>query len=271
MDLMLEGKVAIVTGATGICKATALKLAEEGSDIVMTYLTDQDREATDESIKEITNIMGRKAIALPLDLLKLDTISEMVQTALNEFSRIDILVNCAGVCTAVLAEDVTENQWDLDAGVDLKGLFFVSKEVFNKTMKKQRSGTIVNVASVVGVNPIKTNPIYSVAKAGVISITRYLAIEWGPYNVRVNSISPGWIATEMLIEHQKSGKSADPNSVIRNIPLGRFGEPKEIADTITFLASGKSSFTNGANFVVDGGIIAGIRLSSLVNGKIEIL
>ena len=270
MDLMLEGKVAIITGATGICKTTALKLAEEGSDIVVTYLTDDDKKATAESIKEIKG-MGRKAIAVPLDLLKLETITEMVDLVLKEFSRIDVLVNCAGICTSVLAEDVTEEQWDLDTGVDLKGLFFVCKEVFNKAMKKQKSGSIINVSSVVGVNPIKTNPIYSVAKAGVISITRYLGIEWGEHNVRVNAISPGWIATEMLIEYQKSGKSADPNSVTRNVPLGRFGKPEEIAETIAFLASEKSSFTNGANFVVDGGMIAGIRLSSLVKGKIEIL
>jgi 3-oxoacyl-[acyl-carrier protein] reductase len=270
MDLKLKGKVAIVTGATGICKTTALKLAEEGMDVAVTYLTDVDKESAFDSVKKIED-MGGKAIALPLDLMKLDKIPKMVDDALTELSRIDVLVNCAGVCTSVLAENVTEKQWDLDTGVDLKGLFFLSKEVFNKAMKKQKSGSIVNVSSVVGVNPIKTNPVYGVAKAGVISITRYLAIEWGPFNVRVNAISPGWIATEMLIEYQKSGKSADPNSVTRSIPLGRFGKPEEIADTIAFLASDKSSFTNGANFVVDGGIIAGIRLSSLINGEIQML
>ena len=270
MDLKLKDKTAIVTGATGICKTTALRLAEEGMDVVVTYLTDVDKEAAYDSVKKIQD-MGRKGLALPLDLLDLDKISNMVDETMDEFKKIDVLVNCAGICTSVLAEDVTEKQWDLDTGVDLKGLFFISKEVFNKAMKKQNSGSIVNISSVVGVNPIKTNPIYGVAKAGVISITRYLAIEWGPFNVRVNAISPGWVATEMLIEYQKSGKSADPNSVTRSIPLGRFGKPEEIADSIAFLASERSSFTNGANFVVDGGIIAGIRLSSLINGKIQML
>lgn len=270
MDLRLSNKVAIVTGSTGICKAAALALANEGANLVITYLTDIDRKASEGSVKEIENL-GRKAIALPMNLLNLGDITRMVQDAVSHYGQIDVLVNCAGVCTSVLAENVTEQQWDLDTGVDLKGLFFCCKEVFNKAMKKQKSGSIINISSVVGVNPIKTNPIYSVAKAGVLSITRYLAIEWGPFNVRVNAISPGWVATEMLIEYQKSGKSADPNSVTRSVPLGRFGKPEEIADVIAFLASEKSSFTTGANFVIDGGVIAGIRLASLVDGKIELL
>ena len=270
MDLMLKDKVAIVTGATGICRATALALANEGMDIAVTYLTEVDEKAAIDTINEIETI-GRKCIMLPLDLLNIPEIGKMVGSVLKKYGRIDTLVNCAGVCTSVLAENVTEEQWDLDTGVDLKGLFFCCKEVFNQAMKKQKSGSIVNISSVVGVNPVKTNPVYGVAKSGVIHITRYCAIEWGPYNVRVNSISPGWIATEMLIEFQKSGKSADPNSVTRTVPLGRFGKPEEVADTILFLASDRSAFTTGANFVVDGGIIAGIRLSSLVDGKIQIL
>jgi 3-oxoacyl-[acyl-carrier protein] reductase len=270
MDLMLKNKVAVVTGATGICKATALALGNEGCDLAVTYLTDTDKKAAEDTISQLAK-KEQKAIMVPLNLLELNEIEKMVDTVLNEFKRIDILVNCAGVCTAVLAENVTEDQWNLDVGVDLKGLFFCCKEVFNKAMKKQKSGSIINISSVVGVKPVKTNPVYSVAKAGVISITRYLAIEWGPYNVRVNAISPGWIATELLLEYQRSGKSADPNSVTRTVPLGRFGKPEEIADTITFLASDKSSFTTGANFIVDGGIIAGIRLASLINGNIQIL
>ena len=242
MDLMLKDKVVIVTGSTGICKETALNLAKEGANLAITYLTEKDGKAAEDSILKI-----------------------------KEYGRIDVLVNCAGVCTSVLAENVTEEQWDLDTGVDLKGLFFCCKEVFNRAMKKQKSGSIVNIASVVGVNPVKTNPVYSVAKAGVIQITRYLAIEWGPFNVRVNAVSPGWIATEMLIEFQKSGKSADSNSVTRSVPLGRFGKPSEIADLVAFLASEKSSFTTGSNFVSDGGLIAGIRLASLIDGRIEML
>ena len=152
-------------------------------------------------------------------------------------------------------------------GVKLDGFGNTIREPYTKDLWKLHLEGKIGL----GVVPIKTNPIYSTAKSGVIQITRYLAIEWGPFNVRVNSISPGWIATEMLIEYQKSGKSADPNSVTRSVPLGRFGKPEEIADTVAFLASGKSAFTTGANYVVDGGMIAGIRLASLINGKVEIL
>jgi 3-oxoacyl-[acyl-carrier protein] reductase len=270
MDLKLKDKVAIVTGSTGICKASALSLAAEGAHIAVTYLTEVDKKAAADTVEK-AEAQGRRAVSIPLDVLQRGDIQQMVSAVLNEFGRIDVLVNCAGICTSVLAENVTEEQWDLDTGVDLKGLFFCCQEVFNRTMKKQKSGSIINIASVLGVNPIKTNPIYSTAKAGVIHISRYLAVEWGPYNVRVNAISPGWIATEMLIEFQKSGKSADPNSVTRSVPLGRFGKPEEIADLVCFLASEKSSFTTGSNVVSDGGIIAGIRLASLINGKIEML
>jgi len=267
MDLMLKGKVAIITGSTGICKTTALTLASEGADIAVTCLTDTDRDAAQDSIEKIEK-MGRKAIALPLNLLKLNEIEKMVGGVLKEYGKIDILVNCAGVCAAVLGEDVTEDQWDLDMGVDLKGLFFCCKEVFNKSMKKQKSGSIINISSALGVSPIKTNPIYSTAKAGVIQISRYLAIEWGPYNVRVNTISPGWIATKLLVDGINEGTSIDPSPIL---PLGRLGKSEEIADVITFLASGKSSFMTGSNVVVDGGILAGLRMPSVKNGKLEVL
>jgi 3-oxoacyl-[acyl-carrier protein] reductase len=270
MDLFLKNKVAVVTGATGICKSTALALAAEGCNIAVTYLTEADKKAAEDTVKTAVS-SGCEAIMVPLNLLKLKEITYMVDVVMKKFKRIDILVNCAGVCTSVLAENVSEQQWDLDTGVDLKGLFFCCKEVFNAAMKKQNSGNIVNISSVVGVNPVKTNPVYGAAKSGVLSITRYLAIEWGPFNIRVNAISPGWIATELLIAYQKSGKSADPNSVIRSVPLGRFGKPEEIADAVLFLASERSAFTTGANFVVDGGIIAGIRLSSLIDGEIKML
>ncbi|UCB45059.1 MAG: SDR family oxidoreductase [Spirochaetota bacterium] len=270
MDLMLQDKIAIVTGSRGICKETALTLAEEGANLAITYVSEDGKISAEDSVKKI-NKMGKKAIALRMNNIHLKEIETMVDSVIEEYGKIDILVNCAGVCTPVLAQDTTEEQFDFDIGTDLKGLFFCSKEVFNKSMKKQNSGNIINISSVIGVAPIKTNPVYGAAKAGVLNITRYLAIEWGPYGVRVNAVSPGWIATELLLRYQREGKSADPNSVTRCVPLGRFGEPREIADTVAFLASEKSSFTTGANVVVDGGIIAGIRLSSFIDGKIEVL
>ena len=270
MNLHLKDKIVIVTGSTGICKEVALRFAEEESNVAITYLNEIDKKSAYDSIERIKNL-GRKAISIQMDVRNFKDIKNMVKKVLDEFGKIDILVNCAGICTSVLAERLSEDQWDLDMDVDLKGLFFCCQEVFKKSMKKKNNGSIVNVSSVVGINPIKMNPIYGAAKAGVINITRYLSIEWGPFNVRVNCVSPGWIATKILLEQQKKGKSADPNSVKRSVPLARFGMVGEIADAIVFLASERSSFTTGANLVIDGGLISGIKLYSLVKNRIEML
>ena len=267
MDLGLKDKIAIVTGSTGICKETALSLAREGVNIAITYLTEEDEKASRDTISKI-RAMNQEAISIKMNLLSLNEISVMVTKVLEKFSRIDILINCAGTVTAKLAENITENEWDLDNNVDLKGLFYCCQEVFKKAMKKQENGNIVNIASVVGMRPIKTNPAYGVAKAGVIHISEYLAIEWGPYNVKVNSISPGWIATKLLVSRIKKGLSIDPSPIM---PIGRLGNAREIAEVITFMVSEKNSFMTGTNVISDGGILAGIRVPSVKNNKLEIL
>ena len=269
MDLMLVNKVAIITGCRGICKEIALTLAEEGANVVMTYITEKGKNEAEDTIKRI-NTMNRKAMSINMNLLNLDDIREMVETVSKEFGIINILVNCAGDCISAKAEDFTNEQWDNDIGINLKGLYFCCKETFNKAMKKQKEGgNIINIASIVGMVPIKTDTVYDVAKAGVIHLTRQLALEWGPYNIRVNSISPGWIITKNIIDRVKNGTSAELEPALRIIPLGRFGEPKDIANLTAFLCSDKSKFITGENIVVDGGMIRGIRLTSLVNGKIE--
>ena len=271
MDLMLKDKIAVVTGSRGICKEIALTLAEEGAHVAITYLTDKGKKASKDSIKKIA-AMGRKAVAIKMDLLQVEDISIMTEKVLKEFGRIDILVNCAGDCFAEKAEDFTEEQWDRDIGVNLKGLYFCCKEVMNKAMKKQdHGGNIVNIASLVGVVPIKTDTVYDVAKAGVIHLTRQLALEWGCYNIRVNAISPGWIITQNIIDRVSEGTSAELDPALRIIPLERFGKPKDIANLSAFLSSDKSSFITGENIIVDGGMIRGIRLASLVDGEIKMI
>lgn len=269
MDLMLENKVVIVTGATGICKETALAFAKEGATVVTTYLSNEDELSARDSVNVIKS-MGQKAMAIHLDLLNLGEIKTLVGEVLKRFKKIDVLVNCAGTCTTVLAENVNEEQWNNDIDINLKGLFFCCKEVFKKSMKKNKNGSIINISSVIGVNPAKTNPIYGVAKAGVIHISRYLAIEWGNYNIRINSISPGWVETKNMLDHQETDDSYDPDYVTRFTPLLRYGAVEEIANAIVFLASNRSSFTNGANIVIDGGLTSGIRLASLLKNKIVV-
>lgn len=266
MDLGLKNKFAIVTGSTGICKASAMSLAKEGVNVAITYLTKEDEDESKKTVEQIDR-MGLKCMQVKMDLLNLEDIEKMVDRVMEVFGRIDILVNCAACIHADLAENFSEKNWDIDNQVDLKGLFFCCKEVFNKAMKKQKSGNIINVASVVGMRPIKTNPSYGVAKSGVLHITRYLAVEWGPYNVRVNAISPGWISTKLLIDRIKEGLSIDPSPIM---PINRLGTSEEIADLITFLVSEKNTFMTGSNVVSDGGILAGIRMPFVKDGKLEV-
>ena len=266
MDLGLNGKYAIVTGGTGICRATALSLAKEGANVAVTYLTEVDEEASQHTVKEILD-MGLKAINIKMDLLKLDDIKSMVNEVMQKFGRIDILINAAASVHPATAEEITEKDWNEEIDIDLKGLFFCAKEVFLKAMKPQKSGNILNVASVVGMRPAKTNLAYGAAKSGVIHITQHLAVEWGPYNVRVNSLSPGWIATKLLLDKIKIGKAINPTVIM---PLGRLGTAEEMADLITFLVSERNGFMTGANIVSDGGILSGIRLPSIKEGKLDI-
>jgi NAD(P)-dependent dehydrogenase (short-subunit alcohol dehydrogenase family) len=276
LELGLKNKNILVTGSTGICKEVALSFAREGANVAITFLDEKDKNSAEDSIKKI-NKLNQKAISLHLDVRNLKEISGVVKNVISVFGKIDVLVNCAASCTNILAKDVTEEDWDRDMDISLKGLFFCCKEVFNNSMKKQKSGSIINIASVVGVKPVKKIPIYGASKAGVIHITKYLAIEWGEYNIRVNCISPGWTNTEAMIEHQKTmlqdqktGSNYDPEYVVRFTPLSRYGTPREIAETIVFMASEKSSFMNGANLIIDGGLTSGIRLASLINQNITV-
>ena len=267
MDLGLKDKYAIVTGSTGICKATAMSLAKEGVNVAVTYLSDVDKTTSELTVKNIKE-MGLKSLNLKMNLLSLKNIKSMVSRVIEDFGRIDILINCAGAVHASLVEDITEEVWDLDFDIDLKGLFFCCKEVFNKAMKAQKSGKIVNVASVAGIRPVKNYPSYCAAKSGVINITRYLAVEWGQYNIRVNSVSPGWIATELLLGRINKGLSMDPSLIM---PIGRLGTAEEIADLITFIVSNKNDFMTGTNVVSDGGILTGIRIPFVKNNQLEVL
>jgi len=269
MDFNLKNKIAVVTGCRGICKEIALVLAEEGADLAITYITEKGKEESKDCINKI-KAMGKRAIAIKMNLLNLRDINLMINKVLVEFKKIDILVNCAGDCIPGNAEDFTEEQWDHDIDINLKGLYFCCKEVFNNAMKKQKKGgNIVNIASLVGVMPIKTDTVYDIAKAGVIHLTKQLALEWGSYNIRVNSISPGWIITKNILDRVRKGTSAELEPALRIIPLDRFGKPRDIANIAAFLSSDKSDFITGENIIVDGGMCRGIRLSKLVNGKIE--
>src|SRR5208337_3185273 len=255
----LKGKTAIVTGGgRGIGKAIAQGFAKAGARVAITSRKMEDLEATAAEIKTA----GGEAFPLPSHLGKMEGIDKMVGAVLDKFGRIDILVNNAGASPAMgTVLDSDERLWETIMNLNMKGLYFTS-QVVAKIMKKQGSGKIINIASVDGFKPEPGVSVYSISKAGVRMITKAFALELAPFNIQVNAIAPGPISTKMLNSHwfnlppeeAKKQKQAMANFT----PMGRIGEPDEIAGAAVYLASDASSYTTGTEIVIDGGsLLAG--------------
>ena len=242
----LKDKVAVVTGASrGIGKAAALALASQGAKVVVNYA--RSSEAAEAIVKEITETRG-EAIALQADVSKSDEVDNLIKATLDKFGRIDVLVNNAGITKDTLLLRMKPEQWQAVIDLNLTGVFLCTKAV-SKTMLKQRSGRIINIASVAGQmgNPGQAN--YSAAKAGVIGFTKTVAKELANRGVTVNAVAPGFIETDMT-EDLKS------DDIIKFIPLGRYGKPEEVAGTIRFLAADPAAaYITGQVFNVDGGMV----------------
>lgn len=248
----LTGRVAIVTGAgRGIGKAIALGLADAGADVVVAARTASDIEAT---AGEIT-AKGRKALAVPTDVRQSDQVDNLVDKAVAQFGTIDILVNNAGGYFVASTTELSEGGWDAIIRENLKSVFLCSKAAA-KVMMGQKKGNIINVASVVGFRAYTSNAAYGAAKAGIINFTKTLAVDLAPYNIRVNAIAPGFIATPgslQLLEVDKGLKA-----MVDRIPLGRLGQPEEVAQGIVYLASDAASYVTGQTLIVDGGVASGL-------------
>jgi 3-oxoacyl-[acyl-carrier protein] reductase len=242
----LKGKVAVVTGASrGIGKAAALALASQGAKVVINYARSSD--AAEATVREI-NEVGGEAIALQADVSQSDEVDRLIKASLDKFGRIDVLVNNAGITKDTLLLRMKPEQWQAVIDLNLTGVFLCTKAV-SKTMLKQRSGRIINIASVAGQmgNPGQAN--YSAAKAGVIGFTKTVAKELANRGVTVNAVAPGFIETDMT-EDLKS------DDIIKFIPLGRYGKPEEVAGTIRFLAADPAAaYITGQVFNVDGGMV----------------
>ena len=242
----LADKVAIVTGGSrGIGRATAIALATEGAKVVVNYA--RSRDAADEVVAEIQQHRG-EAIAIGADVSQAEEVDSLIKQTLEKFSRIDILVNNAGITRDTLLMRMKPADWQAVINLNLTGVFLCTKAV-TKTMLKQRSGRIINIASVAGQmgNPGQAN--YSAAKAGVIGFTKTVAKELASRGVTVNAVAPGFIATDMT-EDLKS------EEIIKFIPLGRYGKPEEIAGMIRFLAADPAAaYITGQVFNVDGGMV----------------
>ena len=246
MGLQIDGKVAVVTGAgTGIGEATAVRLAEYGASICVVDIDEAAAAATAESLKA----KGTKSRALVADVSSADEVGTMVQEALRAFHRIDILVNNAGIAGhSVPLWEQSDEDWSAMVGVNLTGVFHCCRAVL-PSMREQHYGRIVNVASIAGKegNPLAVP--YSTTKAGVIGLTKAVAKEVTDRNIRVNAVAPAVIQTKIL--DQVNQEHLD--YMVSRIPMGRVGQPEEVAAVIHFLVSDDSSFVTGQCYDISGG------------------
>lgn len=245
--MKLEGKVALITGAgRGIGKAIAMSFAKEGADIAIWDVNTADAENTAKEIE----LLGRKAIGLQVDVTNFKLVEEGLNKILDKLGKVDILINNAGITKDNLLLRMSDMEWDAVLSVNLKGTFNCTKAV-SRPMIKQRYGKIVNIASIIGIigNPGQAN--YSASKAGIIALTKTAAKELGSRNINVNAVAPGFIQTDMTAKLPEEIKQ----KMLSAIPLGKFGQPEEVAQVCLFLASEDSSYITGQTIVIDGGMV----------------
>jgi NAD(P)-dependent dehydrogenase (short-subunit alcohol dehydrogenase family) len=247
----LKSRVALVTGGgRGLGKTMALALAGAGADVAIADIVVSDGETTAAEV----SAKGRKALNIPTDVSEAGEVSLMVDKAAGHFGKIDILVNNAGINLISPAEDFALKDWNKVLGVNLTGVFLCAQAV-GRVMIKQKEGKIINVASMFGIvaSPHGVLP-YNTSKAGVINLTRSLAIEWGKYNIRVNAIAPGMIETELTRRRLQDQEYY--RYFIDNSPLGRLGAPEDLIGAVIYLSSRASDWMTGQVMVVDGGFTA---------------
>jgi 2-deoxy-D-gluconate 3-dehydrogenase len=249
-NLRVDGKVALVTGTgSGLGRAIAVALAGAGADLALTELPGKLALA-EETAAEV-RAAGRRALVVPLDVLRLPSIDACIDRTLAEFGRIDVLVNNAGVNVPKLAVDVTEADWDLVLDVDLKGVFFTTQAVARKAMIPQKGGKIISIASIMGVVGYRYRAAYCSAKAGMINLTRVLAFEWAAHGITANAVAPTFVETPLT--RPMFEDPAFKEDVLRRIPLGRLGTPQDVAGAVIYLASPAADLVTGHTLLVDGG------------------
>ena len=247
---LLEGKTAIVTGAArGIGEAIAIKFAEQGANVAFTYVSDSSAEKA-KILEEKLTAMGVKAKAYKSNAGNFAACAAFVSDVLKEFGTIDICVNNAGISKDNLLLRMTPEQFEEVINVNLNSVFFMTKQVI-KPMMKARSGSIINMSSVIGEMGNAGQSSYAASKAGVIGFTKSVAKELGSRNIRCNAIAPGFVETDMT-SYLKEGDAADKYKA--GIPLGRFASAEDIANVTLFLASDMGSYVTGQTISVCGGL-----------------
>jgi 3-oxoacyl-[acyl-carrier protein] reductase len=245
----LEGKVAIVTGASrGIGRAIAVALASEGAKVVVNYAS--SASAAEAVVAEINSLdNGSEAIAVPADVSKEAEVDSLIKSAIDKWGRVDVLVNNAGITRDTLLLRMKLEDWQSVIDLNLTGVFLTSRAIA-KIMLKQKSGRIINIASVSGLMGNAGQGNYSAAKAGVVGFTKTVAKELASRGITVNAVAPGFIATDMTADLKNT------EEILKFIPLGRYGQPEEIAGMVRFLAADPAAaYITGQVFNVDGGMV----------------
>ena len=245
--MRLAGKVVLITGGgRGIGREIALAMAGEGCDVVIWDVNLLDAQNT---CKEIES-KGRQAAAEQVDVTKYEKVEEAINKTLDKFKKIDILINNAGITKDNLLMRMGESEWDAVINVNLKGTFNCTKAV-SRPMVKQRSGKIVNIASIIGLIGNKGQANYAASKAGIIALTKTTAKELASRNIQANAVAPGFIQTEMTAKLPEELKA----EMLKSIPLARMGLPADVAKACVFLASQEADYITGQVLVVDGGMV----------------
>jgi NAD(P)-dependent dehydrogenase (short-subunit alcohol dehydrogenase family) len=244
--------VAFVTGSSyGIGAATAMALAHDGFDVAVSELVPENLGDTLRAL----DAAGARAVPVTLDLRSVPSIEQAMTQVLSAFGRLDVLVNNAGVPLTRPAIDVTEAEWDEVVGVNLRGTFFLSQQMGRHLIGTGRPGSIISIASTHGVIGLAERSTYGIAKAGIIHMTRMLAIEWARHGIRVNAVAPGTVETPS----RAAMLAADPRRrelLLTRIPLGRFGTAEEMAAAVAYLAGPRAAYITGQTLLLDGGLVS---------------
>jgi 2-deoxy-D-gluconate 3-dehydrogenase len=243
----LTGKVAIITGAsTGLGQSMAIAFAQAGADIAgVDYAEMRETEKQVEAIE-------RKFLGIKANLLELKSIPDIIEQTVQTFGKVDILVNNAGITRVVDALNYTEKDWDDVMNLNLKTVFFLSQAVARQYIEQGSVGKIINIASLHSFQGGRVPP-YTASKSGVVGITRLMANQWAKYNININAIAPGFMATNQTT-HIRSDKERS-DAILARIPAGRWGNPQDLQGPVIFLASDASNYVNGYTLAVDGGYL----------------